>query len=83
MKAELQEMLDEVKKLRDELKVKVHLAGMDAKETWKKLEPRVEELQKQAVDAGKKAADEVKASAVKLKEAFEALRKKMQGPPAS
>ncbi len=79
MKAELQEMLDDIKKLRDELKVKVHLASLDVKDAWKKLEPRVDELQRQALDAGKKAADDVKASAVKLKESFESLRKKIQG----
>ena len=79
MNEELQKMLEDVKKLRDELKVKVHLASMDVKDTWKKLEPRVEELQKQARDAGKKAADDVKASAAKLRESFESLKKKIQG----
>ena len=36
--------------LRDEIRVKLHLAGMDAKDQWKKLEPRLHEIEQSADD---------------------------------
>lgn len=43
--------LGELKKLRDEIRVKLHLAGMEVKERWKQLEPRLEEIERK-VEAG-------------------------------
>jgi hypothetical protein len=37
--------------LKDELRVKVHLAGMDAKDTWRKLEPQLEKVEAAAEHA--------------------------------
>lgn len=49
MSATTTELKNEIKKsvalvgtLRDEIRLKVHLAGMDAKDQWQKLEPMVE-----------------------------------------
>lgn len=36
--------------LRDEIRVKLHLAGMDAKDQWKKLEPHFAEIEHAAED---------------------------------
>jgi hypothetical protein len=36
---------DEIKRISDELELKVHLAGMDAKDKWEALKPRVKELE--------------------------------------
>ena len=47
--------------LRDEVKVKLHLAGMDAKDQWAKLEPelsKVERAADQATESSKKLLDE-------------------------
>lgn len=43
--------LAELKKMRDEIRVKLHLAGMEVKERWKQLEPRLEEIERR-VEAG-------------------------------
>ncbi len=43
--------LTELKKMRDEIRVKLHLAGMEVKERWKLLEPRLEEIERR-VEAG-------------------------------
>lgn len=37
--------IDELKELRDEIKVKLHLAGMEAKQQWQQLEPRLVEIE--------------------------------------
>jgi chromosome segregation ATPase len=43
--------LAELKKMRDEIRVKLHLAGMEVKERWKQLEPKLEEIERR-VEAG-------------------------------
>ncbi len=35
----------EVRRIADEIRVRIHLAGMEAKDAWKRLEPKVTELE--------------------------------------
>jgi hypothetical protein len=58
-----QKLIEDLKTLRDELRLQIHLAGMDARTTWAKLEEQLEDVERQ-----------LKSSAVKLKGAFEKLR---------
>jgi hypothetical protein len=39
-RAQVDRAIEELKAMRDEIKLKLHLGGMDAKDAWKKLEPR-------------------------------------------
>jgi hypothetical protein len=61
MKQELEKGVAVLRTLRDEIKVKLHLAGMDAKDQWAKLEPelfKVERAAENATDTSKKLLDE-------------------------
>jgi hypothetical protein len=61
LKAEMKRGVDLLRTLRDEIKVKLHLAGMDAKDQWAKLEPelfKVERAAEQATESSKKLMDE-------------------------
>jgi hypothetical protein len=61
LKSEMKKGVDLLKTLRDEVKVKLHLAGMDVKDQWAKLEPelsKVERAADQATEASKKLMDE-------------------------
>ena len=61
LKNEMKKGVDLLKTLRDEIKVKLHLAGMDAKDQWSKLEPelsKVERAAEQATESSKKLMDE-------------------------
>ncbi len=40
LKRVITESLSHLRRLRDEIRVDIHLAGMDAKDQWKALEPR-------------------------------------------
>jgi hypothetical protein len=52
LKKELTKSLGLLKTLRDEIRVEVHLAGMDAKDEWnKKIEPHLAEVEQAARDA--------------------------------
>lgn len=69
MKAELEKGFEKAQALFDDVKVRVHLAGMDAKEEWNKLEPRVTE------EFGKFKGDWTKASKTAIDEIVGALEK--------
>lgn len=69
LKTELKKSLDVLTTLRDEIRVKVHLASMDAKTQWDKLD---EELV-QAQEAASKAASAATKNA--LDEALKKLHK--------
>ncbi len=61
LKAEMKRGVDLLKTLRDEIKVKLHLAGMDVRDQWAKLEPelsKVERAAEQATESSKKLMDD-------------------------
>ena len=51
VKHQIRKSLESLTTLRDEIRVQLHLANMDAKTAWSKLEPEVEEANKMAEDA--------------------------------
>lgn len=76
LKKNLKDGLADLTQLKDEIRVKVHLAGMDVKDEWKRLEPRVNELEVKAKSAVEKAADEVAhGTREALDEVIDAMRK--------
>ena len=52
---------DEIKRISDELELKVHLAGMEAKEKWEELKPLVQDL-------GAKMEDKAEAASARVVE---------------
>jgi hypothetical protein len=74
LKAEMKRGVDLLKTLRDEIKVKLHLAGMDARDQWAKLEPelsKVERAAEQATESSKKLMDD---ALTRLKSLRDSLR---------
>ncbi len=58
----MKENLGRLKTLRDEIRVDIHLAGMDAKEKWKELEPVVRDAERLAddvTDVSRRAMEEL------------------------
>ena len=54
--------------LRDELRLKMHLASMDLKTEWEKLEPQVDKVWREVSDASTSAAEDLKKRFLELKE---------------
>lgn len=68
LKIELKNGLASLRTLRDEVRLKLHLASMDVRQQWKNLEPRLADVEK--------AADDVShASRAALTEAIDALKR--------
>lgn len=69
--------IDELKTIRDELKVKMHLAGMEAKNEWEQLEPRLNALEKRIEQDGQKALAAASDLVEELTDAFRKLKDKV------
>ncbi len=76
-KAELAKSIEALQTLRDEALVKLHLGGIEAKNQWKTLAPRVEDaLKKAAGDAAEASRAVVDETVRALKEFSASLHKK-------
>ncbi len=53
----IDELLEELKEERDELRVRAHLAKLEASDEWQELEKKLRKLESKAKDVGGAAAD--------------------------
>ena len=74
LKKELEKNLTLLQTLRDEVRVRLHLAGMDLKEQWNKLEPHLEDVEKKAGEVTEDARTAVGDAVKKLQKLRESLR---------
>jgi hypothetical protein len=65
IQVQMHNVLDELRRLRDEVRVQVHLGGMDAKKAWDELEPKLAEADRLAENASEET----------IRSAVETLRK--------
>jgi hypothetical protein len=73
LKAESAKVLSELQTLRDEIKLKLHLASADGRDALDKLEPKILEFEKRASDAAESTADEVRSAGAELKAGLERI----------
>jgi hypothetical protein len=74
LKNELHKSLSLLRTLRDEVKVSLHLAGIEAKDQWSKLEPRINEVERAAKDASEASRAAVVDTVAQLKKLRDSLR---------
>ena len=63
LKAEIKKTMGLIQTLRDEARVKMHLAALDVKDAWDKLEPKLEEAERIAADASEATLATLKSTA--------------------
>lgn len=63
----ISEGLNHLRALRDDIRVRIHLGSMDAKDAWTSLEPQIDHVEQLAKDASHTAS-------VALREALERVR---------
>ena len=80
-KAKLDKQLDELRGVRDDLRVRIHLAGMDARDALQKLEPRIDKVEQELRDATEDVTDKVAASLEAIAHSVRELNKKTDGSP--
>ena len=62
IRQQLHDSLQSLRTLRDEIRVDLHLAGMDAKDKWRELEPRIEDAERfarEVSETSRTALDEI------------------------
>jgi hypothetical protein len=66
--------LADLERVAEEIRVKIHLAGMDAKDTWSKtLEPKIFEIKERARQAGSTSRDAVRELVERLEKFYASL----------
>jgi hypothetical protein len=75
LQAEIKKSLDHLHLLRDEVRLQLHLAGLEAKDRWNKLEPKIEAVEQAAAEATEASRDAVKEAITSLKEFRSSLHK--------
>lgn len=69
----LEEILADVKTLRDRIKVKLHLAGMEVKDAYEKLEPRLHTLEQEVKAKGEEAREDLEKALHEVRDALSKL----------
>ncbi|WP_437731579.1 hypothetical protein [Sorangium sp. So ce1335] len=68
LKSDLTRSLESLQTLRDEIRVRLHLAGMEAKDAWGKLEPTLLDAEKLAEDVSETSRNALRDILEKVKE---------------
>lgn len=77
IKRELQELRDDLQRMADEIRVKLHLAGMDAKDAWDEVQPRLADFERRFDAKAEEVGDEVKALGHEVKERLTSIKAKI------
>ena len=79
VRQQLDDIRAEMEKTAGEIRVKMHLAGMDAKDKWNELEPRLHEFEQRAERATEKVSAELSDLGHDLRDRLRRLRKDLEG----
>jgi len=82
MSEKTKKALDELKRLRDEIRVRVDLAGKEAKTWWDDLEPQFSQVEGKIASGGEKVADVSRTVADEMASAFRRIRDRIGGEQA-
>ena len=77
IKQELEETRDDLRRAADEIKVKLHLAGMDAKDAWEQLQPRLTEFENRFDAKAGEVGEELKALGSEIKQRLLNIKAKL------
>lgn len=69
--------LNDLRRIRDEIRLKLHLGGMDARTAWAELEPQIEHVERVLTNAGHSIGREMDAGIAAVKRAAETLRARL------
>jgi hypothetical protein len=70
---ELHKALSELRGLRDEARLKIHLASMDARDAWARIEPSILDVEREAVHASAAALQRIENTVRQLRELVASL----------
>lgn len=77
IKQELEETRNDLRRAADEVRVKLHLAGMDAKDAWEDLQPKLADFEKRFDSKADEVGDELKALGGEIKRRLQNIKSKI------
>ena len=77
LKQELEETRNDLQRTADEIKVKLHLAGMDAKEAWEQIQPRLAEFEQRFDAKAEEVGEELKAMGGEIMRRLQNIKAKL------
>ena len=77
LKQDLQETRDDLRRAADEIKVKLHLAGMDAKDAWDEIQPRIADFEQRFDAKADEVGEELKALGQEIKQRLANIKSKL------
>lgn len=75
LKDEARKTIERLQTMRDEVRLQLHLAGMEAKDQWKRLEPRIQQVADRVATDGSEGA---KAALHEITEELRAFRASLE-----
>lgn len=74
----LESGMQDLRTMRDEIRVKLHLAGQDARDAWEnRLEPQLESLERKVKNAAAGAMDSLRGELDRARDAFREYRDRL------
>lgn len=77
LKQDLEDTRDDLKQAADEIKLKMHLAGMDAKDAWEEIQPRLADFERRFDEKADEVSDELKALGSDIKQRLLNIKAKL------
>ena len=65
---------DEVRQIADELELKIHLAGMDARDQWRVLKPKITDIEQRIASSSEQAGQAITKELTAMGDALRKLR---------
>ena len=78
IKQDLEDTRDDLKRAADEIRVKLHLAGMDAKDAWDEIQPRLEDFERRFDGKADEVSEELKALGSDIKQRLLNIKAKLK-----
>lgn len=77
LRLELEQRRNDLHRLADEVRVQLHLGGMEAKDAWQRLQPKVEDFERKAEEVTEELVKELQHVGETLKTELQALRDRL------
>lgn len=78
LKQDIEDTRNDLKRAADEIRVKMHLAGMDAKDAWDDIQPRLEDFERRFDSKAGEVNEELKALGSDIKQRLLNIKAKLK-----
>ncbi|MBW2507170.1 MAG: hypothetical protein JRE81_00925 [Deltaproteobacteria bacterium] len=78
LKQDLEDTRNDLRRAADEIKLKLHLAGMDAKDAWEEVQPRLADFEQRFDAKAEEVGEELKALGGEIMQRLQNIKAKLK-----